>query len=48
MTPSEALDIAAKLVASFVSNNSLPAGELPAMISCRFDEAQGWGGNSSP
>ena len=32
MTPPDALDIAAKLVASFVSNNSLPAGELPAMI----------------
>jgi predicted transcriptional regulator len=32
MTPSETLHIAAELVASFVSNNHLPAGELPALI----------------
>ena len=32
MTPSDTLDLAAKLVTSFVSNNSLPAGELPALI----------------
>ena len=32
MTPSDTLHIAAELVASFVSNNHLPAGELPALI----------------
>jgi predicted transcriptional regulator len=32
MTPSDTLDIAAKLVASFVSNNHLPADELPTLI----------------
>jgi predicted transcriptional regulator len=32
MTPSDTLHIAAELVASFVTNNHLPAGELPALI----------------
>src|SRR5277367_2346637 len=32
MTPSDTLHITAELVASFVSNNHLPAGELPALI----------------
>ena len=32
MTPSDPLHIAAELVASFVSNNRLPAGELPPLI----------------
>jgi predicted transcriptional regulator len=32
VTPSDTLDLAAKLVTSFVSNNSLPTGELPALI----------------
>jgi predicted transcriptional regulator len=32
VTPSDKLDLAAKLVTSFVSNNSLPASELPALI----------------
>jgi ROS/MUCR transcriptional regulator protein len=32
MTPSDTLHIAAELVAPFVSNNHLPAGELPALI----------------
>jgi predicted transcriptional regulator len=32
MTPLDALDIAAEIVASFVSNNSVPAGDLPALI----------------
>src|SRR5277367_2734385 len=32
MTPSDTLHIAAELVASFVSNNHLPAGDLPPLI----------------
>ena len=32
MTPLDTLDVTAELVASFVSNNHLPAGELPALI----------------
>jgi predicted transcriptional regulator len=32
MTPSDTLHTAAQLVASFVSNNRLPTGELPALI----------------
>ena len=32
MTPSDTLHIAAELVASFVTNNHLPAGELPPLI----------------
>jgi predicted transcriptional regulator len=32
VTPSDTLDLAAEFVASFVSNNSLPAGELPTLI----------------
>ena len=32
MTPLNTLDLAAEFVGSFVSNNSLPPGELPALI----------------
>ena len=32
MTPSDALDMAAEVVAAFVANNSLPTSELPALI----------------
>lgn len=32
MTTSDAIEIAAEIAAAFVSNNSLPAGELPALI----------------
>ena len=32
MTPQDTLDMAAELVAAFVSNNSVPTGELPALI----------------
>jgi predicted transcriptional regulator len=32
MTPPDTLDMAAELVAAFVSNNSVPTGELPALI----------------
>jgi len=32
MTPSDTLDTAAEVVAAFVANNSVPTGELPALI----------------
>jgi len=32
MTPSDTLDLATKVVAAFVANNSVPTGELPALI----------------
>ena len=32
MTTSNPIDLAAEIVTSFVSNNSIPRGELPALI----------------
>ena len=32
MTPSDTLEMAAEVVAAFVANNSVPTGELPALI----------------
>ena len=32
MTPSDTLDMATKVITAFVANNSVPIGELPALI----------------
>ena len=37
MTPSDTLEVAAKVVAAFVSNNPLPKGELPALVQTIHD-----------
>ena len=37
MTPSDTLEMAAEVVAAFVSNNPVPKGELPALIQTIHD-----------
>ena len=41
MTPLDTVEVAADVVAAFVSNNPVPRGELPALIQSRKGPAGG-------
>ena len=47
MATSSPVELAAEMVAAFVSNNPLPKGELPALIQAvhSADEARKWAGD---